>query len=195
MDISHLNKQQQLAIHSTEGKVRVIAGAGTGKTLVLVNRYAYLVNVLGIDPHNILCLTFTNKAAKEMRIRLTDKFGINIYDSYIGTLHGFCLNFLRENCAKIGLTEGFTVMDREDSVALAKDVLKQKRNAKSFVYEVSDWKYSISNDYLTIINNARKQGKDNSFANPICQFVNRQQEQNSVDYDDLILYTYSLLIQ
>ena len=194
MDISHLNKQQQLAIHSTEGKVRVIAGAGTGKTLVLVNRYAYLVNVLGIDPHNILCLTFTNKAAKEMRIRLTDKFGINIYDNYIGTLHGFCLNFLRENCAKIGLTEGFTVMDREDSVALAKDVLKQKRNAKSFVYEVSDWKYSISNDYLTIINNARKQGKDNSFANPICQFVNRQQEQNSVDYDDLILYTYSLLI-
>lgn len=74
MDISHLNKQQQLAVCSTEGKVRVIAGAGTGKTLVLVNRYAYIVNELGVDPNHVLCLTFTNKAAKEMRIRLADKY-------------------------------------------------------------------------------------------------------------------------
>ena len=140
MDISHLNKQQQLAICSTEGKVRVIAGAGTGKTLVLVNRYAYLVNVLGINPHNILCLTFTNKAAQEMRSRLTDMFGIDIKDSFVGTLHSFCLNFLRNNYAQVGLSEGFTVMDREDCVALAKDVLKEKRGAKSFVYEISDWK-------------------------------------------------------
>ena len=194
MDISHLNKQQQLAICSTEGKVRVIAGAGTGKTLVLVNRYAYLVNVLGIDPHNILCLTFTNKASQEMRSRLTDMFGIDIKDSFVGTLHSFCLNFLRNNYAQIGLSEGFTVMDREDCVALAKDVLKEKRGAKSFVYEISDWKYSIKNDYIKIIDNARKQGKGDSFSNPKCQFVCRQQEMNMADYDDLLLYTYSILM-
>lgn len=194
MDISHLNKQQQLAICSTEGKVRVIAGAGTGKTLVLVNRYAYLVNVLGIDPHNILCLTFTNKASQEMRSRLTDMFGIDIKDSFVGTLHSFCLNFLRNNYAQVGLSEGFTIMDREDCVALAKDVLKVKRGAKSFVYEISDWKYSIKNDYIKIIGNARKLGKGDSFSNPKCQFVCRQQEMNMADYDDLLLYTYSILM-
>lgn len=74
MENFHLNEQQQLAVNSTEGKIRVIAGAGTGKTLVLVNRYAYIVNELGVDPDHVLCLTFTNKAAKEMRIRLADKF-------------------------------------------------------------------------------------------------------------------------
>ena len=195
MELSHLNKQQQLAVRSTEGKVRVIAGAGTGKTLVLVNRYAYLVNDLGIDPHNILCLTFTNKASKEMRIRLSDIFGININDGYVGTLHGFCLNFLRENYAYAGLEEGFAVMDREDCMALAKEVLKGKRGAKGFVYEISDWKYSIKNDFLEIINKARQQGKGDIFSNPKCQFVCRQQEQNMVDYDDLLLYTYSLLKQ
>lgn len=193
MDISHLNKLQQLAVCSTEGKVRVIAGAGTGKTLVLVNRYAYLVNVLGIDPHNILCLTFTNKAAQEMRNRLSDMFGIDIKGSFVGTLHAFCLNFLRGNYAQVGLSEGFTIMDREDCVALAKEFLKEKRGAKSFVDEISDWKYSVKNDYIKIINNARKQGKDDSFSNPKCQFVSRQQEMNMADYDDLLLYTYSIL--
>lgn len=194
MDISHLNKQQQLAVCSTEGKVRVIAGAGTGKTLVLVNRYAYLVNVLGIDPRNILCLTFTNKAAREMRNRLTDMFGIDIKDSFVGTLHGFCLNFIRENYAQIGLSEGFTVMDREDCVDLAKEILKEKRCAKSFVNEISDWKYSIKNDYITVINNARNQGKGDSFADPKCQFVCRQQEMNMADYDDLLLYTHHIIM-
>ncbi len=99
MENSHLNEQQQLAVNSTEGKVRVIAGAGTGKTLVLVNRYAYIVNELGVDPNHVLCLTFTNKAAREMRIRLVNKFRINIKDSYIGTVHGFCLNFFTEKNA------------------------------------------------------------------------------------------------
>ena len=194
MDVSFLNTQQQLAVQTTEGKVRVIAGAGTGKTLVLVSRYAYIINELGVDSHNVLCLTFTNKAAKEMRIRLFERFGINISDSFVGTLHGFCLNFLKENYAEVGLAKDFSVMDREDSMALAKEVLNGKRGAKSFINEISDWKHSIKQDYLTIIDNARKQGKDNSFSNPKCQFVSRQQKLNMVDYDDLILYTYSILI-
>ena len=72
MENSHLNEQQQLAVNSTEGNVRVIAGAGTGKTLVLVNRYAYIVNELGVDPNHVLCLTFTNKAARSfMRMFLS----------------------------------------------------------------------------------------------------------------------------
>lgn len=150
MDVSFLNTQQQLAVQTTEGKVRVIAGAGTGKTLVLVSRYAYIINELGVDSHNVLCLTFTNKAAKEMRIRLFERFGINISDSFVGTLHGFCLNFLKENYAEVGLAKDFSVMDREDSMALAKEVLNGKRGAKSFINEISDWKHSIKQDYLTI---------------------------------------------
>lgn len=90
-----LNERQKEAVTLTEGRVRVVAGAGSGKTTVLAHRYAFIVNELGISPGNIVCLTFTNKAASEMRrriSRMTDRGNVN---DFICTIHGFCAKFLR----------------------------------------------------------------------------------------------------
>ena len=86
-----LNSRQREAVEATEGRIRVVAGAGTGKTKALTHRYAYLVNVLGIDPANLLCLTFTNKAAAEMRSRIAAMVHSGDYNDFVCTLHGFCV--------------------------------------------------------------------------------------------------------
>ena len=91
-----LNSRQQEAVRATEGRIRVVAGAGTGKTKALTHRYAYLVNVLGIDPANILCLTFTNKAAAEMKQRIAGMVHSGDYNDFVCTIHGFCVRFLRK---------------------------------------------------------------------------------------------------
>lgn len=91
-----LNTKQQEAVEATEGRVKVVAGAGSGKTSVLVHRYAYLINELGINPDNILCMTFTNKAAAEMKNRiakLTNSYNVN---DFVCTIHGFCVKFIRK---------------------------------------------------------------------------------------------------
>ena len=95
MKLDGLNDRQLEAVKATEGKVRIIAGAGSGKTRVLAYRYAYLVDELGIDPGNILCLTFTNKAAQEMRSRICRILGIEQANDFICTVHSFCVKFLR----------------------------------------------------------------------------------------------------
>ena len=96
MELRGLNDKQLEAVKATEGKVRIIAGAGSGKTRGLAYRYAYLVDVLGIDPGNILCLTFTNKAAQEMRNRSNHLICGEHASDFICTIHSFCVKFLRE---------------------------------------------------------------------------------------------------
>ena len=92
----NLNDRQSEAVEATEGHVRVVAGAGSGKTRVLAHRYAFLVNELGIDPGNILCMTFTNKAAQEMKRRISKLVLRGNVNDYVCTIHGFCVKFLRE---------------------------------------------------------------------------------------------------
>ena len=94
--LSHLNEQQAQAVQATEGRVRIIAGAGSGKTRVIAHRYAYLVNELGIDPGNILCMTFTNKAAQEMKRRISGLVPAGYVNDFVCTIHGFCVKFLRQ---------------------------------------------------------------------------------------------------
>ena len=89
--LENLNEQQRKAVTETEGFIRVIAGAGSGKTKALTSRYAYIVEALGINSSNILCVTFTNKAAQEMRKRVKRLVGENSDLSYITTYHGFCV--------------------------------------------------------------------------------------------------------
>ena len=116
MDIFEgLNSRQKEAVTTTEGRIRVVAGAGTGKTKALTHRYAYLVNVLGIDPANILCLTFTNKAAAEMRARIAGMVHSGDYNDFVCTIHGFCVKFLRKEIYRLGFPKGFTVLDEEDT--------------------------------------------------------------------------------
>ena len=121
MELTGLNEKQLEAVKATEGRVRIIAGAGSGKTRVLAYRYAYLVDELGIDPGNILCLTFTNKAAQEMRHRINALIGGEYASDFICTIHSFCVKFLREEIFRLGYPKTFQVLDEEDMKAIAKE--------------------------------------------------------------------------
>ena len=121
MELRGLNERQLEAVKATEGKVRIIAGAGSGKTRVLAYRYAFLVDELGIDPGNILCLTFTNKAAQEMRNRINRLIGADHASDFICTIHSFCVKFLREEIFRLGYPKTFQILDEEDMKAIAKE--------------------------------------------------------------------------
>src|SRR5574344_1894403 len=120
-----LNENQRDAVESTEGRIRVIAGAGSGKTKALAHRYAYIVNELGIDPANILCLTFTNKAAQEMRSRISKLVNRSDYNDFVCTIHGFCVKFLRQEIYRLGFPKSFSIIDEEDSKSFAKQVMEE----------------------------------------------------------------------
>ena len=120
-----LNKAQLEAVTSTEGFVRVIAGAGSGKTRALTHRFAYLVTELGVLPGNILCVTFTNKAANEMRQRIHQLTGDND-TGYINTFHGFCVNILQEDSHAIGYPKSFMVLDNSDIDEMLKIIYEER---------------------------------------------------------------------
>lgn len=105
---NRLNKKQQEAVETTEGRIKIVAGAGSGKTSVLVHRYVYLVNELGIDPNNILCMTFTNKAAAEMKNRIGKMTASSNVNDFVCTIHGFSVKFIRK--------EGFRIYNRENDL-------------------------------------------------------------------------------
>ena len=121
-----LNERQREAVTATEGRIRVVAGAGSGKTKALTCRYAYLVNELGIDPANILCLTFTNKAAQEMRQRIHHLVPSGDYNDFVCTIHGFCVKFLRQEIHRLGYPKSFTILDETDAKQLAKQVMEAR---------------------------------------------------------------------
>lgn len=119
--LSNLNNEQLEAVTTTEGYVRVIAGAGSGKTKALTHRYAYLVNELGISTTDILCVTFTNKAANEMKKRIRGMIGDND-TGFVCTFHGFCVQLLREDIHAINYPQNFIVLDSEDTESILKTV-------------------------------------------------------------------------
>lgn len=119
--LSNLNDEQLDAVTTTEGYVRVIAGAGSGKTKALTHRYAYLVNELGVSTTNILCATFTNKAANEMKKRIRGMIGDND-TGFVCTFHGFCVQMLREDIHAINYPRNFIVLDSEDTESILKTV-------------------------------------------------------------------------
>ena len=120
-----LNRAQLEAVTSTEGFVRVIAGAGSGKTRALTHRFAYLVTELGVLPGNILCVTFTNKAANEMRQRIHQLTGDHD-TGYISTFHGFCVNILQEDSHAIGYPKSFMVLDNSDIDEMLKIIYEER---------------------------------------------------------------------
>ena len=132
-----LNEEQLDAVTSTEGYVRVIAGAGSGKTKALTHRYAYLVNELGIFTSNILCVTFTNKAANEMKKRIRSMIGDND-TGYVCTFHGFCVQVLREDIHVINYPENFIILDTEDTEAILKTVYENAGiQSKNYTFDMA----------------------------------------------------------
>lgn len=120
-----LNKAQTEAVTSTEGFIRVIAGAGSGKTRALTRRFAYLVNEVGILPGNILCVTFTNKAANEMRQRIRQLTGDND-TGYINTFHGFCVSVLQEDSYAVQYPKSFIVLDNSDIDSMLQIIYEER---------------------------------------------------------------------
>lgn len=123
--LEELNRDQLEAVKTTEGYLRVIAGAGSGKTKLLVSRYVYLVSEYGINPANVLCVTFTNKAAREMKQRIKALLGQDFDSSLICTYHGFCARVLREDSDKIFYPKNFQILDSDSQKGLLEDIYQQ----------------------------------------------------------------------
>jgi DNA helicase-2/ATP-dependent DNA helicase PcrA len=120
-----LNEQQRQAVTATEGFIRVIAGAGSGKTRALSHRFAYLVNEIGTMPANILCVTFTNKSANEMKQRIRRLTGDND-TGYISTFHSFCVSVLQEDINAVQYPKSFLVLDNSDIDAMLKIIYEER---------------------------------------------------------------------
>jgi DNA helicase-2/ATP-dependent DNA helicase PcrA len=194
----NLNEQQLEAVTETEGFVRVIAGAGSGKTKALTQRYAYIVEALGINSSNILCVTFTNKAAQEMRKRVKRLVGENSDLSYITTYHGFCVRVLREEINKIKYPENFIIMDVEDQ----KTVLRQVYNELGLTSKVFTFKQVLryiskqktSQEYLQYILESKKKETDNEIEKVFIRYLEKQQRNFALDFDDLLNFALYIFV-
>lgn len=201
--IDELNEQQKEAVTTTEGYVRIIAGAGTGKTKALTYRYAYLVDELGISTSNILCVTFTNKAAREMSKRIRQMIG-DSDTGYICTFHGFCVKLLREDIHAINYPQNFVVMDSEDTEEILKTVYENAHiQSRTYTFDMArDHISAMKNDmqhiaYLADISNDRLLA-DYEKASDIPEkvflgYLYEQKKVYGLDYDDLITIALHIL--
>lgn len=192
-----LNSKQAEAVRATEGRVRIVAGAGSGKTRVLAHRYAYIVNELGVDPANILCMTFTNKAAQEMKTRIAKMVHAAHVNDFVCTIHGFCVKVLRKEIHRIGFPKNFSIIDEEDTKSLAKQVMEERgldRSAatvKQFLKGVQAFKYQsfykaqISYIDGIILNKKSPEEEINEEE----RFIQLQLKAFSLDFNDIILFT------
>ena len=144
--LKQLNPSQQEAVKATDGPVMIIAGAGSGKTRVLTYRIAYLMAEKGVDPFNILSLTFTNKAAREMKDRIAGMLGRPIEGLWLGTFHSLSVRILRRHAERIGLKSNFTILDTDDQQRLLKQLMEaegidsKKWPAQSLMGVIQRWK-------------------------------------------------------
>lgn len=201
--IDELNKQQKEAVTTTEGYVRIIAGAGTGKTKALTYRYAYLVDELGISTSNILCVTFTNKAAREMSKRIRQMIG-DSDTGYICTFHGFCVKLLREDIHAINYPQNFVVMDSEDTEDILKTVYENAHiQSRTYTFDMArDHISAMKNEmqhiaYMADISNDRLLA-DYEKASDIPEkvflgYLYEQKKVYGLDYDDLITIALHIL--
>ncbi len=140
-----LNPEQRRAVETTEGPLLVLAGAGSGKTRVLTSRIAYLIGICGIPPESILAVTFTNKAAGEMRERVEKMLGPGAEGVWLSTFHSTCVRVLRRDIGHLGFSRGFAIYDQADSLALVKEGLRRKGledriDARRMDWRIDQWK-------------------------------------------------------
>lgn len=191
-----LNRQQEKAVESTEGRVRIVAGAGSGKTRVLAHRFAYLVNELGVSPGNILCLTFTNKAAQEMKQRISCMVDGGSVNDFVCTIHSFCVKFLRREIYRIGYPKNFGIIDEDDAKVLARQAMQEfgidrkRTTAERFLRQVAALKGYDPNAYIQ--NHLLPASSDESADAPV-RYMKLQLKQFVLDYDDLIYFTIYIL--
>lgn len=193
----NLNDRQLQAVTTKSQYVRVIAGAGSGKTRVLTTRILYLIDQWGIPSENILAITFTNKAAKEMKDRIEKMVDDNGNSSFISTIHSFCLYFLRREIKVLDYPSNFSVIDADDQKLIIKEAIKQ--------YDIENTKGEINN-ILNYISNNKAAGIDclaaldmanndkyTMYAKAYQYYMDRCKQQYYLDFDDLLLFTNKIL--
>ena len=193
--LEKLNQAQIEAVMHRDGPCSVMAGAGSGKTRVLVHRLAYLIEVQKVDPFSILALTFTNKAAKEMQNRVFSLLGEQVYSLWIGTFHALFTRLLRKEATVLGYDARFTIYDKADSLALAKSILKEanipeeKCKPQALLEHISSAKRELIPWRLFL----QTERTDKTLIGPLYQkYVERCYKANAMDFDDLLFNTYLL---
>lgn len=192
MEFKNLNDRQIEAASHIDGPCLVLAGAGSGKTSVLTNRVAYLIES-GISPSNILAITFTNKAAKEMKERVFKLVGNVAYDIQISTFHSFGLKLLKENYQILGYQKNFTILDSDDNLTVIKKLIKDN-NLDPKYYNAKDIKNKISGAKNELLGpeDYSKYEYDKNIVNIYSQYQRKLKSNNSVDFDDLLLLPITL---
>lgn len=198
----NLNKEQKSAVVLIENPVRIIAGPGSGKTRVLTTKIAYLIDVIGIKPYRILALTFTNKAANEMKERLRSLIGEEKANkSFISTFHSFCYFFLREEIHHLQkFDNNFNILDGIDQDNILKEIYKKYEISKS------DISYYFAKNFISYNKNNNISSEDlikdiNDFSDPLeinkikiyFEYQKLLMSSNALDYDDLLIYTKQIL--
>jgi DNA helicase-2/ATP-dependent DNA helicase PcrA len=194
-----LNDKQYEAVVNTEGPCLVIAGAGSGKTKVLTHKIAYIIGENKAKPWDILAITFTNKAANEMKERIAGLIGEQAKDIWMGTFHSICVKILRRFIDRIGFDTSFIIFDTSDQRTLVKgclkdlsiddklftdrSVLSEISNAKNEMLEPEQYRAKVNGDF-------RKEKISNVYE----LYQKRLKENNAIDFDDIINYTIKILM-
>ena len=193
-----LNKEQAEAVKKTEGPVLILAGAGSGKTRVITHRIAYLLDECGVNPWNILAITFTNKAAGEMRERVDKLIGFGAESVWISTFHSMCVRILRRHIENLGYESSFTIYDTDDQKSLMKEVCKYlKIDTKDLREREILGEISSAKNELTTPLQYREENEDLGFryvriADAYEEYQKRLKKNNALDFDDLLMKTVEL---
>lgn len=195
-----LNKEQYEAVVKTEGPCLVIAGAGSGKTKVLTHKIAYLMQEKNVAPWNILAITFTNKAANEMKQRIENIVGDAVKDMWMGTFHSICVRILRRYIDRVGFDSSFIIFDTSDQKTLVKECLKELDiddklfSDRSVLSEISNAKNEMLEplDYQKRANGDFRKEKIATIYN---LYQQRLKENNAIDFDDIINFTIRILME
>lgn len=192
-----LNEMQRIAVEHDRGPLLILAGAGSGKTRVLTHRIAYLIEERGVNPFQIMALTFTNKAAKEMRERVDNIISYGAENIWVSTFHSTCVRILRRFIESIGYERNFTIYDADDQKTLMKEVLKyleiDTKNIKerAFLSAISSAKDSLISPEVFELN-AGIDFNQQRYAKVYKEYQKRLKSNNALDFDDLIFKTVEL---
>ena len=196
MILDTLNIEQREAVVYPNGPLLVLSGAGTGKTRVLTARFAYLVEKKGVNPQSIMAVTFTNKAANEIKNRVSNELNLSINSHWIGTFHAIFSKFLRKHSSIVGLKSNFTILDIEDQKKMVKQVisflkLDNDLSENIILSEIQNLKDEIilSNDNKEVLRHSSIKNIDSIYS----LYQERLLEINSVDFGDLLLHSYNIL--
>ena len=195
----YLNPQQIKAVKNIEGPLLVIAGAGSGKTRVLTYRIAYLIKEKNVDPFSVLAITFTNKAAKEMKKRVTELVGRIGEHMWVSTFHSFCARFLRFEIHNLGMSRNYVIYDEDDSIKLISRIAKEMDiDIKRFPPRMIKSVISDAKNHLIDFETYGRKAFDyfeKLVAKVYCSYQERLLKANALDFDDLIVFTVNILKQ